>query len=89
MRSIRRSVSCWPAQRELLARGTPSREAAANAVAACAEGYAFPTDLDLDPPRDGLAPPAPAALMQRALDEAWEAPRPAAALQEQSRRHRA
>jgi ectoine hydroxylase-related dioxygenase (phytanoyl-CoA dioxygenase family) len=41
------------------------------AVAAAAEGYAFPTDLDRDPPVDGLAPPSQADLVRRALAEDW------------------
>ncbi|MDQ0790554.1 phytanoyl-CoA dioxygenase family protein [Streptomyces sp. B3I8] len=40
-------------------------------VAACAEGYPFPTDLDLDPPVDGLAPPSQADLVRRAVREEW------------------
>jgi ectoine hydroxylase-related dioxygenase (phytanoyl-CoA dioxygenase family) len=40
-----------------------------NVVAACAEGYAFPTNLDLDPPVYGLAPPAQAEMVRRALRE--------------------
>jgi ectoine hydroxylase-related dioxygenase (phytanoyl-CoA dioxygenase family) len=40
-----------------------------NVVAACAEGYAFPTNLDLDPPVEGLAPPAQAETVRRALRE--------------------
>jgi ectoine hydroxylase-related dioxygenase (phytanoyl-CoA dioxygenase family) len=44
-----------------------------NAVAATAEGYAFPTDLDADPPVDGLAPPSPAAVLLRAVRERWSA----------------
>jgi ectoine hydroxylase-related dioxygenase (phytanoyl-CoA dioxygenase family) len=40
-----------------------------NVVAACAEGYPFPTNLDLDPPVDGLAPAAQAETMRRALRE--------------------
>lgn len=43
----------------------------ANAVAAAAEGYAFPTDLDADPPVDGLAPPSPADVLLRAVREGW------------------
>ncbi len=38
-------------------------------VASCAEGYPFPTDLDSDPPVDGLAPPSQADLVRRALSE--------------------
>ncbi|MFI5952760.1 phytanoyl-CoA dioxygenase family protein [Cryptosporangium sp. NPDC051539] len=40
-----------------------------NVLAASAEGYAFPTDLDRDQPVDGLAPPSQADLVRRALDE--------------------
>ncbi|MFJ4241087.1 phytanoyl-CoA dioxygenase family protein [Streptomyces iakyrus] len=40
-------------------------------VAASAEGYPFPTNLDSDPPVDGLAPPSQADLMRRALREEW------------------
>lgn len=39
------------------------------AVAACAEGYSFPTNLDRDPPADGLAPETQRALFLRALSE--------------------
>ncbi|MGW0827243.1 phytanoyl-CoA dioxygenase family protein [Streptomyces sp. NPDC002845] len=40
-------------------------------VAACAEGYPFPTDLDLDPPVGGLAPPTQADTVWRAVSEEW------------------
>ncbi len=40
-------------------------------VAATAEGYPFPTNLDRDPPVDGLAPPSQADLVRRALREEW------------------
>ncbi|MGW1624879.1 phytanoyl-CoA dioxygenase family protein [Streptomyces sp. NPDC002172] len=40
-------------------------------VAATAEGYPFPTDLDLDPPVDGLAPPSQADTLRQAVDEGW------------------
>lgn len=36
-------------------------------VAASAEGYPFPTNLDLDQPVDGLTPPSQAELVERAL----------------------
>ncbi|MDX3712179.1 phytanoyl-CoA dioxygenase family protein [Streptomyces europaeiscabiei] len=41
-------------------------------VAATAEGYAFPTHLDLDPPVDGLAPPSQADLLWQAVSENWD-----------------
>lgn len=40
-------------------------------VAASAEGYPFPTNLDRDPPVDGLAPPSQADVVRRALREEW------------------
>ncbi|MDX3313377.1 phytanoyl-CoA dioxygenase family protein [Streptomyces sp. ME08-AFT2] len=40
-------------------------------VAASAEGYPFPTDLDADPPVGGLAPPSQADLVRQALREEW------------------
>ncbi|PJE94894.1 phytanoyl-CoA dioxygenase [Streptomyces carminius] len=49
------------------AEGAPERWLR-NVVAACAEGYSFPTNLDLDAPVGGLAPPAPAELVWRALE---------------------
>jgi len=42
-----------------------------NVVAASAEGYPFPTNLDSDPPVDGLAPPSQADVVRRALAEGW------------------
>jgi ectoine hydroxylase-related dioxygenase (phytanoyl-CoA dioxygenase family) len=43
----------------------------ANVIAASAEGYAFPTNLDRDPPIGGLAPQSQAALMHEALNGGW------------------
>jgi ectoine hydroxylase-related dioxygenase (phytanoyl-CoA dioxygenase family) len=45
---------------------------AARVVAASAEGYAFPTDLDRDQPIGGLAPETQAELVHRALAEGWD-----------------
>ncbi|SOE53476.1 Ectoine hydroxylase-related dioxygenase, phytanoyl-CoA dioxygenase (PhyH) family [Streptomyces sp. OV198] len=41
-------------------------------IAATAEGYPFPTNLDLDPPVDGLAPPSQADTLRRAVAEDWD-----------------
>ncbi|WP_225095119.1 phytanoyl-CoA dioxygenase family protein [Streptomyces sp. CoH27] len=41
-------------------------------IAASAEGYPFPTNLDSDPPVDGLAPPSQADLVRRAVREGWD-----------------
>jgi len=52
-----------------------------NVIAASAEGYPFPTNLDSDPPVDGLAPPSQADLVREALAEN----RPARILRDQLR----
>jgi ectoine hydroxylase-related dioxygenase (phytanoyl-CoA dioxygenase family) len=43
-----------------------------NVIAASAEGYSFPTNLDRDQPIGGLAPPTQADLVRRALVEGWD-----------------
>lgn len=58
----------------------------AAAIAACAEAYPFPTNLDRDPPIDGLAPPSQADLLHRALAEEWPQADIAAALDAWQRR---
>ncbi len=67
----RMSQALYPALLLLRAGGRLSETEAANAIAACAEGYAFPTNLDRDPPVGGLAPDSQATLMRRALAEGW------------------
>jgi len=41
-------------------------------IAATAEGYAFPTNLDRDPPLYGLAPETQQDVLARAVEERWE-----------------
>jgi ectoine hydroxylase-related dioxygenase (phytanoyl-CoA dioxygenase family) len=60
-----------------------------NVIAASAEGYAFPTNLDLDQPIDGLAPQTQAALVRQALAESWDEPTLDKALTDQARRRAA
>ena len=69
----RMTHALYPALLSMRAAGRLTEAQAANAVAACAEGYAFPTNLDRDPPIGGLAPESQAALMLRALAEGWAA----------------
>lgn len=59
-----------------------------NVIAASAEGYAFPTNLDRDQPVDGLAPPTQAELVRQALAEGWDHPQLVACLREQVERTR-
>lgn len=58
------------------------------AIAACAEGYPFPTNLDTDPPVGGLAPPSQQALMRRGLEESWTIEEFSKRLEEQEAKRR-
>ncbi|WP_210569171.1 phytanoyl-CoA dioxygenase family protein [Streptomyces sp. GESEQ-4] len=55
----------------LLKRRSEGERRLDNVIAASAEGYPFPTNLDSDPPVDGLAPPSQADVVRRAVREAW------------------
>jgi ectoine hydroxylase-related dioxygenase (phytanoyl-CoA dioxygenase family) len=61
------SAALFPALKAMLAGGQISQAAADNAIASCAEGYSFPTNLDRDPPLGGLAPKTQAQLFREAL----------------------
>ena len=65
----RMSAKLFPALKTL--KGKLSETGIVNAVASCAEGYSFPTNLDRDPPVGGLAPKTQAQLMHEALKEGW------------------
>jgi ectoine hydroxylase-related dioxygenase (phytanoyl-CoA dioxygenase family) len=72
MESVDRGEMCrrlYPALRGLLAEGRLTAAKADAAIAAAAEGYSFPTNLDTDPPVGGLAPETQAALFRRAITE--------------------
>ncbi|MCE2512644.1 MAG: phytanoyl-CoA dioxygenase family protein [Acidimicrobiia bacterium] len=77
----------YPTLRSRVASGL-DRAAAANVVAACAEGYAFPTNLDRDQPVGGLAPRSQADLMSRALHEDWTPEQLRQELDQHGERHR-
>ena len=64
------SVAVSPALQAMADDGA-SPAAIANVIAACAEGYPFPTNLDLDQPIGGLAPPTQADILARAVAEGW------------------
>ena len=57
-----------------------------NVIAATAEGYPFPTNLDRDQPVGGLTPPSQADVLRRALDETWTVERLSDALDAHGRR---
>lgn len=67
------SKAIYPALLEAQAQGTLSARALSNAIGCCAEGYAFPTNLDNDPPVGGLAPKTQADIMTEALADQMSA----------------
>lgn len=83
MESIDRVAMCR-ALYPVLRRSTMTASGIGNAIAACADGYSFPTDLDRDPPLGGLAPKTQAALMREALAGDWDDERFFAALERQA-----
>lgn len=72
METVDRDKMCrliYPhARRAKTENGLSARDLEA-AIAATAEGYSFPTNLDRDPPVNGLAPETQAAFFTRALQE--------------------
>jgi len=68
---VRMSQALYPVLQTMQQQGSLSDEQVNCAIAACAEGYAFPTNLDRDPPLGGLAPESQQALMKRALKDQW------------------
>lgn len=68
---LRMARTLYPILLAMQSAAALSTEQLACVVAASAEGYAFPTNLDRDPPLGGLAPESQQALLLRALQEQW------------------
>jgi ectoine hydroxylase-related dioxygenase (phytanoyl-CoA dioxygenase family) len=64
---VRMAQALYPSLLRLQASGQMRPEQLDAAIAASAEGYAFPTNLDRDPPLGGLAPQSQQDLMRAAL----------------------
>ena len=72
METIVRKKMCiftYPIAQQLYAEKTLNINEIKAAVAATAEGYSFPTNLDNDPPKGGLAPKTQQAFFMQALEE--------------------
>jgi ectoine hydroxylase-related dioxygenase (phytanoyl-CoA dioxygenase family) len=67
----RMSETVYPVLRDRLKAGDTTELEALSVIASCAEGYPFPTNLDRDPPANGLAPESQGEMMVRALREDW------------------
>ena len=68
MESIDRMAMSLAVYPHLAALGKAQRQAV---IAATADGYAFPTNLDRDPPLGGMAPPSQQAVLTKAVEEGW------------------
>lgn len=89
METIDRTGMCkriYPVLKVAKEEGKLSAPELENAVTCAADGYAFPTSLDNDPPTGGLAPQTQKALTLQALGESWEVDRYNKALLDQERR---
>lgn len=83
------SLALYPALLALRAEGQLPDDAIGHAIAACAEGYAFPCNLDRDPPIGGMAPQTQQQILLQALNEEWPATRLAAVLDDKQWRQQA
>ena len=63
------SKAIFPVLKDFSNRKTLTNRQLNNAIHACAEGYSFPTNLDLDPPIGGLAPKSQSQIMKEALEQ--------------------
>jgi ectoine hydroxylase-related dioxygenase (phytanoyl-CoA dioxygenase family) len=76
----------YPVLRAAKKDGSLTESQITNALAASAEGYSFPTNLDRDPPLGGMAPKTQAALVAEALAQDWRPTKLTSALQTMERR---
>ena len=84
----RTTKAVYPVLRARLGAGAEPA-AVGRALACAAEGYPFPTNLDLDANVGGLTPPSQAQLVEQALLEDWDVERTNDALDAYAARHRA
>lgn len=78
------SRSLYPVLQRLKANGALDTGAIDRVIASSAEGYSFPTNLDLDPPLGGMAPKTQAQLLAESLEQGIDADAFAALLAKQT-----
>lgn len=71
MDTTRMSLAVFPVLSARVAAGSISAADAERVIDACAEAYAFPTNLDRDQPVGRLTPTTQAELVRQALAEGW------------------
>jgi len=86
--SVAACLAVFPVLAARWAVGAPDR-AVGNVVAAAADGYPFPTNLDRDQPVSGPTPPTQADWLWRAIREGWDPGRLHAELTAQTFRRQA
>jgi hypothetical protein len=74
----RMSVSVYPTLQKMVKDGKLSPRQTELVIAATAEGYPFPANLDIDSPLSGMAPPSQQDMLKRALEENWTSEKVAA-----------
>ena len=84
----RMSLALYPTLLAFKTSGKLDARGVENVVRACAEGYPFPANLDIDSPLSGMAPPSQQDVMREALAEAWPHQRFEQAINEQQARKR-
>jgi ectoine hydroxylase-related dioxygenase (phytanoyl-CoA dioxygenase family) len=72
----------YPSTLSAIRKGLLSDQELYALIAASAEGYSFPTNLDRDPPIGGLAPPSQQDVFRRAMIDGWSTTQLAEALDE-------
>ncbi|TNF17273.1 MAG: phytanoyl-CoA dioxygenase [Rhodobacteraceae bacterium] len=82
------TLAAYEDLKALLAAGRLSAREGDNVVAATAEGYPFPANLDIDSPLSGMAPPSQQDVLRQALAEGWDLARLTQAIAEQDGRKR-
>ncbi len=82
----RMSTATYPALRAMMKAKSIDPREVENVIAATAEGYPFPADLDIDSPLTGMAPPSQQDIMREALANDWDAERFTAAIAAYERR---
>lgn len=68
----RTTLAVYDDLKQLLHAGTITEREANNVVAATAEGYPFPANLDIDSPLTGMAPQSQQDILRQALAENWD-----------------
>lgn len=82
------TLALYPVLQALSVSGELTEAMVENVIAASAEGYPFPTNLDWDQPIGGLAPQSQADVVAHALAQGWSVEKVADELAQYARKRR-